>query len=544
MEERYIAAIDLGSSKLALTVAKICGEDVQIIFYKEIPSDGIRNSSVLNPAKVEKPLKELISQAEKELKIKILQVVVGMPRFEVQVETASGTVERSSESTILQEEIDNLKSMALESYPLDDPKAQILYGAVAQSFSTEDEFNQVESEIVGMVSETLEGNFKVFIGRKRPVANIDMIMNDLGIAIARKFFVPDVTAKAVLTNEEMVNGVALIDFGAGVTSVSVYQNKIMRHYASIPFGGKSITGDIRTESSISEELAENIKLAFGALQPNRLLTLSEKVIQINDENDVPIKQIPVKYLSEIMTERTKEIIDAVLYEILQSGFADSLRAGVVVTGGCANMTNLSNLIKEMSGYTVRIGFPRHLFSAQGCNGIAETSSTASIGMVLATKHDRINCTTLPEPEPEPEFEQPDEAYETATEPEVQPIAEETPVVETQTEIQSAIGDTGFMAAPIQEAVEEETYTPRESTYTEDPGFSFDGPTPYGNQPKAEHVEQGSLFSEEELPEKKNPKKTPKQTKPKKNFLVNWVKKIEVKMYDLYEDVQKDDNQTI
>ena len=77
MDERYIAAVDLGTSKIALSVAKVEGNDVQIIYYDEEPSDGIRYSYVFNPLKVSGPLKRSIEKAEKELGIKILQAVVG-----------------------------------------------------------------------------------------------------------------------------------------------------------------------------------------------------------------------------------------------------------------------------------------------------------------------------------------------------------------------------------------------------------------------------------------------------------------------------------
>ena len=221
MEERYIASIDLGSSKLALTVARIDGENVQVIYYKETPSDGIYYSYVRNPMKVEAPLSAALKEAENELNIKkIRQVVVGLPRYYVYQETAKGRIERDG-SCITQEEVESLKEFALNSYPIDDEKNEVLYGAVAQSFSTEDCFQQVEGDIVGMVSNILEGNFKVFIGRKRPLENIDVVMNHLDVAIARKYFLPEVVAKAVLSSEEMENGVALIDFGAGATSVTV-----------------------------------------------------------------------------------------------------------------------------------------------------------------------------------------------------------------------------------------------------------------------------------------------------------------------------------
>lgn len=543
MEERYIAAIDLGTAKIALTVARVCQDDVQVIYYKETPSDGIRYSYVFNISKVEKPLMEAIKDAERELKIKILQVVVGMPRYSVQVETATGRIDRDGDASILQEEVDNLKEMAVESYPLNDTRSEILYGAVAQSFSTEYEFQQLESDIVGMVSNVLEGNFKVFIGQQRHVKNIDMVMNDLNIAIAKKYFVPDVTAKAVLTNEEMENGVALIDFGAGTTSVSVYKGKIMRHYASIPFGGKSITTDICTEASIDDRLAENIKLAYGALIPNKLQTLSEKVIQINDENDVPIKQIPVKYLSEVMTARTQEILDAVFYEIEKSGFADSLKAGVVVTGGCANLANLTTLIKDMSGYTARPGFARHLFSYQGCSGVCETSATASLGMVLAAKNERLNCIIPPEPDP---------VKEAVAEPVQETI--EAPVTEvdnTMAEVAAPVETAAQTSAEVNDAIKYDPYAPQSEPAEKpktiktgadyfEPGFSFDGPTPHGEPKKA--ATTGSLFSEEELPAAENPKPKQKKTKePKKpGFLISWIKKgkdkVEESIGNLYENL--------
>ena len=107
----------------------------------------------------------------------------------------------------------------------------------------------------------------------------------------------------------------------------------MRHYSSIPFGGKNITHDIKTECQISEALAENIKLAFVACMPEKLQSLSDKIIHIRSNSAEPDKQLPVKYLSEIITARIEEIIMAILYEIEKSGFADMLRSGIVVTGG-------------------------------------------------------------------------------------------------------------------------------------------------------------------------------------------------------------------
>ena len=445
MEERYIASVDLGTSKLAVCVARILGHDVQVIYYKETPSEGIRYSYVNNPGKVENVLRDALSQAQQELKIKIQQVIVGLPRYYVRQENASASMDRTDPDNQIEEgEVRTLKSMALEEYPLSDSKNEVIYGAVAQSFSTEDSLNELENDIVGMTAEKLEGNFKVFIGSRRHSINIDNVFNSMGIAIAKKYFTPGITARAVLKEEQMENGVALIDIGAGVSSVTIFKGKIMRYYAAIPFGGNSITRDIKTECNFSFDLAENIKKAYGACMPGKLSALGEKSIQIVDENDEPTAQVGVKYISEIITARMKEIIEALLYHIQASGYAseDQLRAGVVVTGGGAELVNCANYIKELSGYSVKVGYPRRFFSCEGCAEATEASAATSMGMILAAKGDQLlNCVKeaparryWTAPKPAPEVAQPEvsvsEPVEVTAEPQpVEVVVEPKPVEE-------------------------------------------------------------------------------------------------------------------
>jgi len=418
MQERYIASADLGTSKIAITVAKVCGEDVQIIYYKETPSDGVRYSSIFNPKRASDALKQATMNAQKELGIEIRQLAVGLPRYSVHQETASARIERPNpESCITQEEIDALKSMALESYPLNDSEKEVIYGAVAQSFSTEDIFQGSEHDIVGATSEYVEGNFKIFVGDQKAMNNVDVTLNQAGIALAGKYFLPDAVAQAVLTDEEKENGVALVEIGAGVTSMCIYQGHILRHFSTIPFGGRSITTDIKYECGFKEVLAENIKLAFGACMPEKLQSMNEKIIQVTDEENGTFGQkLPVKYLSEIITCRASEIIEAILFLIQESGYAEKLRSGIVLTGGGANLTNLQGLVKEMSGYRVRMGFPRgRKFSAEGCDGISETDATASVGMILMAKKDvNLNCTS--EPRPKEDITAPDEEQVSVEEP--------------------------------------------------------------------------------------------------------------------------------
>ena len=539
MEERYIASVDLGTSKLAVCVARIQDQNVEVIYYKESPSLGIRYSYVLIPGKVKEEVRKAISEAQQALRIKIQQVIVGLPRWYVRQETASASMTRPEPDDLIQEsEIKALKSMALESYPLEDSTKEVIYGAVAQSFSTEDSINEPENDIVGMAAETLEGNFKVFIGNRRYSSNIDSVFNDLGIAIAKKYFTPGITAKAVLKSEQMENGVALIDIGAGVSSVTIFKDKIMRFYAAIPFGGNSVTNDIKSECNFSFELAENIKKAYGACMPNKLSSLGEKSIQIVDEDGNTTAQVSVKYISEIITARMKEIIEALLFRIQESGFAseEDLRAGVVVTGGGAELVNCANYIKELSGYTVKVGRPRKLFSCEGCPEASETSAATSMGMILSARNDRfLNCVneavarnmTVPQTG---SAEIPEEKEEATP---VQEVVEDIP-------------ETGTVIGGVEEVVRQK------ETQQEEPEDDYD-PYSQTNHPTIEETvasgreeeDERGVFdppTPEEIKEYKNRKREKKEKEKKHRSLFNftWTKHIKETVAELYDDMNNEE----
>ena len=539
MEERYIASVDLGTSKLAVCVARVQDQNVEVIYYKESPSLGIRYSYVLIPGKVKAELRTAISEAQQALRIKIQQVIVGLPRWYVRQETASASMTRPEPDDLIQEnEIRALKSMALESYPLEDSAKEVIYGAVAQSFSTEDCINEPENDIVGMAAETLEGNFKVFIGNRRYSSNIDSVFNDMGIAIAKKYFTPGITARAVLKSEQMENGVALIDIGAGVSSVTIFKDKIMRFYAAIPFGGNSVTNDIKSECNFSFELAENIKKAYGACMPNKLSSLGEKSIQIVDEDGNTTAQVSVKYISEIITARMKEIIEALLFRIQESGFAseEDLRAGVVVTGGGAELVNCANYIKELSGYTVKVGRPRKLFSCEGCPEASETSAATSMGMILSARNDRfLNCVneavarnmTVPQTG---SAEIPEEKEEATP---VQEVVEDVPEI-------------GTVIVGVEEVVRQK------ETRQEEPEDDYD-PYSQTNHPTIEETvasgreeeDERGVFdppTPEEIKEYKNRKREKKEKEKKHRSLFNftWTKHIKETVAELYDDMNNEE----
>lgn len=400
MEDQNIVSIDLGTSKIGLTIARKDGRTAEVIYYGETPSQGIARGSVQNVRKAAKAINEAIEKAEDTIHMKITGAVVNMPKYPIVRKRGVAVMDRDGFSCVEEGEIETLRQNAIDACVLDNPEAEKVLEAVSQSYSDEDTFQMSEDDIVGRSSSRLEGCYDIYIGKKKSLAMIDQAFTEAGRSCGLKLFPALSVSRSVLTEDEKKSGVALVDMGAGTTSVTIWKDGVMRWYDSIPFGGRLITKDIQEICRIDESLAENIKKAYGACLPERLQSLEDKILRIHNNDNEGGCELQVKFLSKIITARMIEIVDAVLYMIQESGYADRLNSGLVLTGGVSNSCNLSTLVKDRSGLNVRIGTTRTMFTCEGmCDGISGQEAAASVGMMLMARDcSYANCTTPMEEE--------------------------------------------------------------------------------------------------------------------------------------------------
>jgi len=163
------------------------------------------------------------------------------------------------------------------------------------------------------------------------------------IDIADQLIAPLVTANAVLTESERRSGCALIDFGADTTTISVYKNNILRFLTVLPLGGNSITHDITT-LQMEEEEAERLKKAYGDALYEEDPEQEEATCKLDDDNRI----IKVADLNNIIEARAEEIVANVWNQIQLSSYEDKLLAGIILTGGAANLKNLDETLRKRS----------------------------------------------------------------------------------------------------------------------------------------------------------------------------------------------------
>ena len=476
MDTKHIVAIDAGSSKIALAVGFESDNGFRISFYKSLPSSGINHGRIQNAQQASEVIRELVGAVKEELGLDVMQAIINLPSHPIVQISAKSSLTREEDTIVREEDIRILRDQACEealktAADRSEKNHLCVFDCVTQSYSDGMDFLIGEDDIIGRFSEEIEGYYRVFLGRSQPMANIDNTLGLLDLVSARKYFMPQHTGKIVLDRTDMENGVALVDIGGGVTSVSIFTGGILRYYDSIPFGGRSVTMDIRNECGLSEALAENIKKVYGICCPDKLQNMSDKYLRIKLRDSSRTKEVGIKFLSEIVTARMKEIFEAVLYIIQESGMADDLGAGIVLTGGGAKLTNCSKLLEERSGYSVRVGqvnsravtMPAECLSpdAAGCLGMLFAGRALDkIWFVNDPADPRINAIEMEkktDEEEEPAAQEaarsdeetneetvPDQESETGTDTETAPVRT---VPEAQTPGTNLFGDSPRAAKP-------------------------------------------------------------------------------------------------
>ncbi|MDD2824036.1 MAG: cell division protein FtsA [Bacteroidales bacterium] len=373
--EKTISVIDLGTTKVVCLTGTKTQEGYKVIASCEAPSQGIMSGEVVNNQSVLNTLKPLLEELEIKTGKPIKEVIVGIAGQYIRCKSVSSNINRSDRTQeISQEEIDRMWRNMYNSRV--EPGEEILH-VVPQSYHV-DEYRSIPNP-VGMYGSCIEANYKLFIGKSVSAEHTKRSIESAGLKLSRLVLEPLATAEAVLQEDEKELGVVMVDIGGGTTDVLVYHDNIVRHTAVIPFGGNVITEDIRQGCEVTSRQAEQMKIQYGSCYAD--LAPENKAIIISGIGGREPREIPFRYLANIIEARMDEILDAVLYEIHQSGYADKLPAGLVLTGGGSLMTNLPQFIKFKTGYDARIARP-HGINTQDCQEVNQVTHSCAAGMLI------------------------------------------------------------------------------------------------------------------------------------------------------------------
>ncbi len=335
-ETDFIVAIELGSSKITGIAGKKNSDGSLHVLAcaSEDSSSFIRKGVIYNLNKTAQSLTSIINRLEGALDATIAKVYVGISGQSLR--SIKNTIVRhlSGENTISQELVDAINDDN-RNMPLID--LQIL-DVAPQEYRIGNNF---QLDPVGVFGNNIEGRFLNIIARSSVKKNLEKCFDQADIEVADYFISPIALGNVVLSDIEKRSGCALVDIGADTTTVSVYKNNILRHLAVIPLGGNSITKDI-ANLQIEESEAERLKINYGnAINDSGKEGEEQNVITLNDR-----RTIEESLLNDIIEARTEEIIANIWNQIQLSGYESQLLAGVIFTGGGANLRSLEEAFRK------------------------------------------------------------------------------------------------------------------------------------------------------------------------------------------------------
>ncbi len=375
--EQIVVGLDIGTTKICAIVGKRneYGK-VNILGVGKADSDGVNRGVVVNIEKTVQAIREAVSEAEKHSGIKIEVVHVGIAGEHVRSMQHKGIITLNNpDFEITADDVNRLHEDMFKIAT--QPGTEIIH-VLPQEYTVDSQAGILDP--IGMSGVRLEGNFHIVTGQTTAANNIYKCVVRAGLEVDELILEPLASSAAVLTQEEKEAGVCLIDIGGGTTDIAVFENNIIRHTAVIPFGGNIVTDDIKHGCKVMKKHAELLKLQYGSALADAVK--EDVIISIPGPRDRPAKEIHKSMLAQVIQSRMEEIMEFVLAEIKHSGYEDKLVAGLVVTGGGAQLQHMKECAEYVTGIDARVGLPEEHLASGLVEEVNQPMFATGTGLVI------------------------------------------------------------------------------------------------------------------------------------------------------------------
>lgn len=393
----FIAVIDLGTAHLVGMVGtKNPNSGLLTIIAHEVENSGtgIRRGTVFNIEETAASIKRLIKALNIKLNGgKIAKVYVGIGGQSIHSIDHSVIKEVVEEGVVTEE----IKDILLEECRAYNPKGLDVLDIVSPTYYVD---NKLESNPVGIPFKKIEARYKLIVGRPSLRRHIESSIADRAqVKVAGIFISPLALADVVLSDDEKQLGCALIDFGAGVTSLTVYKGGNLVNLCVIPFGGHLITRDL-TSLSLIESEAERIKITYSSAIVDKE---DESSVQVNSIDGVGVRELRMMDINYVVESRINEILENVFAQLEADDTLKTLGAGIIITGGASNLRNLVETMQKRLKMEVRYATLRKGVLERNDLIASDMNYAVAIGLLMQGDE---NCALVVAP-PKPEVLFPD-----------------------------------------------------------------------------------------------------------------------------------------
>jgi cell division protein FtsA len=353
-KDRYIVGLDIGSSKTCALIAEPEDEQVKFLALGAAESKGMRKGAIVNLDAAVGSIRRAVEEAEAAAGVPVESALVGVAGTHVKGVNSRGGVALGSRPRDVNRDDVRRAVEAARNVTLPEDR-QVLH-VLRQEFFLDSHDNIREPE--GMIGQRLETNVHIVTASTTATQNIVTAVNRAGMLVTDTVLESLASAEACLTTDERELGCCLVDIGGGTSELIVYTGGVVRHTATIPVGGDHFTNDLAVGLRTPIPEAEKIKLECACAW--RELLREDRAIQIASVGDRPPRTIFARSLCEITEPRAEELLRLVAEELKRAGLDTQLPAGIIFTGGGAQLWGLTELAEQIFRLPVRLASPRGL----------------------------------------------------------------------------------------------------------------------------------------------------------------------------------------
>ncbi len=353
-QERIVSVLDIGSTRIKVLIASAVGESLDsILGVGTAPCSSLKRGVVVDMEGLTQAIQRARDEAERMSSYTVSSVLVNVGGTHITGLVNRGLVTISRPGREIQrDDVDRVWESARA--VLLGPNQEIIHVIPRQYIVDGQEGIKDPLRMSGIRLE-----FEAFIvtGQATILDNLRRSVTESGLKVERLVVEGLASADAVLSSEEKEIGVACVDIGGDTTDLAIFAGGSLGYVAALPIGGRHITMDLAMMLKTSLNVAEELKIAYGAVDVDEAKDFQDSQISYSTASGDGVLSTTKAYISEVVSSRVEEIAEAVKLELVHSGYNNMLPAGLVLTGGTALAARISEKFSQISGLRTRVGQP-------------------------------------------------------------------------------------------------------------------------------------------------------------------------------------------
>ncbi|WP_163134752.1 cell division protein FtsA [Agarivorans sp. Alg241-V36] len=379
-DRKLIVGLDIGSAKITALIGEILpSNEMSIIGVGSHPAKGMDKGGVNDLDSVVKTVQRALQEAELMADCKISSVYLGVSGRHIRCLNEKGMVPISDEE-VTQDDVDNAIHTA-KSVKLPD-EHRILH-VLPQEFAID--FQEGIKNPIGLSGVRMEAKVHLIACHNDMVKNIVKCVERCDLKVDQLIFSALASSYAVLTDDEKELGVCVVDIGSGTMDIAVYTSGALRHTSVVPFAGNSVTRDIATVFGTPLNDAEAVKVRYGCALGS--MVSRDDTIEVPSVGGRPSRSLQRQTLAEVIEPRYSELfgmiktkLDELTEDLQAQGTKLQLGAGVVLTGGAAQIEGVVECAEKILQCQVRVG------SANNVAGLTEYVQAPTYSTAVGLLH--------------------------------------------------------------------------------------------------------------------------------------------------------------